>query len=168
MPLRGLCLLFSTYDKTPFRNSPRKALLIPIQIGQMVGALFVWISDWQGRKLAIFVGCVGVCIGAIVTATAPTLGGFIGGRFLLSFFSSIAVTASPLILIEIAPPQYRATVSGIYNTLYYFVSIHYPSRGVPSSRSRVLSLLVVLYTELTSPLHLVELSLNGVYLCGFN
>lgn len=87
----------------------------------MVGALFVWISDWRGRKLAIFVGCLGVCVGAIVTATAPTLAGFIGGRFLLAFFSSIAVTASPLLLIEVAPPQYRATVSGIYNTLYYLV-----------------------------------------------
>ena len=88
----------------------------------MAGALFVWISDWRGRKLAIFVGCLGVCVGAVVTATAPTLGGFIGGRFLLAFFSSIAITASPLILIEIAPPQYRATVSGIYNTLYNLVS----------------------------------------------
>jgi MFS family permease len=89
----------------------------------MVGALFVWIADWRGRKLAIFIGCVGVVIGAIVTATAPTSAGFIGGRFLLAFFSSIAVTAAPLILIEIAPPQYRAAVSGIYNTLYYFGSI---------------------------------------------
>ncbi|TKA75488.1 hypothetical protein B0A49_02019 [Cryomyces minteri] len=92
-------------------------------VGQMVGALFVWIADWQGRKLGIFVGCVGVCVGAVVTATSPTLGGFIGGRFLLAFFSSIATTAAPLILIEIAPPQYRATVSGIYNTLYYLGSI---------------------------------------------
>ena len=33
------------------------------QIGQMVGALFIWFADWQGRKLAIFVGCIGVCVG---------------------------------------------------------------------------------------------------------
>ena len=114
----------------PVRNSSQQQSLTILKIGQMIGALFVWISDWQGRKLAIFIGCVGVCIGAIVTATAPTLGGFIGGRFLLSFFSSIATTASPLILIELAPPQYRATVSGIYNTLYYFVSVLNPIWGV--------------------------------------
>lgn len=35
------------------------------QIGQMVGALFVWVSDWRGRRLSIFVGCLGVCIGAL-------------------------------------------------------------------------------------------------------
>lgn len=48
---------------------------------------------------------------------------FIGGRFLLSFCSTIATVAAPLYLVEIAPPQYRATVAGTYNTLYYMGSI---------------------------------------------
>ena len=72
--------------------------------------------------MLIFVGCFGVCIGTIVTATAKTLATFIGGRFLLSFFSTLATTAAPLYLIELAPPQYRGTVAGMYNTLYYMVS----------------------------------------------
>lgn len=88
----------------------------------MVGALFIWVADWQGRRLPIFIGCLGVCVGTIVTSTAPTLASFVGGRFLLSFFSTLASTASPLYLIEIAPPQYRGTVAGMYNTLYYLVS----------------------------------------------
>lgn len=33
------------------------------QIGQMIGALFIWIADWRGRRLAIFIGCCGVVIG---------------------------------------------------------------------------------------------------------
>lgn len=45
------------------------------------------------------------------------------GRFLLSFFSTLATTAAPLYLIEIAPPLYRGTVAGLYNTLYYMGSI---------------------------------------------
>jgi hypothetical protein len=89
------------------------------QIGQMVGALFAWVADWQGRRWPIFVGCIGVCVGSVITATAPTLGAFIGGRFILSFFSTIATITAPLYLIEIAPPQYRGTVAGSYNTLYY-------------------------------------------------
>lgn len=42
------------------------------QVGQMTGALFVWLADWQGRKIPIFLGCFGVIIGTIVTATAKT------------------------------------------------------------------------------------------------
>lgn len=88
----------------------------------MAAAPFVWLADWKGRRPTIFIGCLGVCIGSVITATSPTLGGFIAGRFLLSFFSTIAATAAPLYLIEIAPPQYRGTMAGMYNTLYYFVS----------------------------------------------
>lgn len=88
----------------------------------MAGALFIWVADWRGRRLPIFVGCLGVCVGTIVTCTAKTLSIFVGGRFLLSFFSTIATTSAPLYLIEIAAPQYRGTVAGMYNTLYYLVS----------------------------------------------
>ena len=80
-------------------------------------------SRLKGRRLSIFIRIFGVCIGTIVTSTAPTLAVFIGGRFLLSFFSTFASTAAPLYLIEIAPPLYRGTVAGLYNTLYYLGSI---------------------------------------------
>lgn len=40
------------------------------QIGTMVGALFAWVADWKGRKLPIFVGCLGVVVATIITATA--------------------------------------------------------------------------------------------------
>jgi MFS family permease len=98
------------------------------QIGQMVGALFTWICDWQGRKLPIFGGCLGVVISTVITAVAPNrkstavlianllitsqVPTFIGGRFLLSFCSTIATVAAPLYLVEIAPPLYRGTVAG--------------------------------------------------------
>jgi len=42
---------------------------------------------------------------------------------LLSFFSTFAYVAAPIYLIEIAPPLYRGTVAGLYNTLYYMGSI---------------------------------------------
>ncbi|KXL45117.1 MAG: hypothetical protein FE78DRAFT_90865, partial [Acidomyces sp. 'richmondensis'] len=71
----------------------------------------------------IFAGCVGVLVGTIITATAKDLATFVGGRFLLSFFCTLATTAAPMLVIELAPPQYRATVSGLYNTLWYMGSI---------------------------------------------
>ena len=111
------------YNLPPEGNSGTGIVFAIFQIGQMVGALFIWACDWQGRRWPMFIGCLGVCVGAVITATAPTLSGFIGGRFLLSFFSTIAATAAPLYLIELAPPQYRGTVAGMYNTLYYLGSI---------------------------------------------
>ena len=111
------------YNLPPEGNSGTGIVFAIFQVGQMTGALFTWAADWQGRRWPMFIGCLGVCVGSIVTATAPTLGGFIGGRFLLSFFSTIATVAAPLYLIELAPPQYRGTVAGMYNTLYYLGSI---------------------------------------------
>ncbi|EME78125.1 uncharacterized protein MYCFIDRAFT_63887 [Pseudocercospora fijiensis CIRAD86] len=61
--------------------------------------------------------------GLVFSIFSPTLGAFIGGRFILAFFSSFACVAAPMYLLEVAPPQYRATVSGMYNTLYYFGAI---------------------------------------------
>ena len=92
-------------------------------IGQMIGALFTWCNDWRGRKFMVIFGCVGVVACAIFTATAPTLSSFIGARFLLSFFSTLASSAAPLLLVEVAPPLLRGSVAGGYNTLYYMGSI---------------------------------------------
>jgi MFS family permease len=93
------------------------------QIGQMIGALFTWMADWRGRKFNILLGCGGVVFSTILVSLAPTLPVFIGGRFLLSFFSTIATVGAPLLLVEIAPPLYRGTLAGGYNTLYYMGSI---------------------------------------------
>lgn len=93
------------------------------QIGQMAGALFTWICDWRGRKITLVVSSFLICASAVFTAVAPTLSSFIGARFLLSFFSTINGVAAPMLLVEIAPPLHRATVAGIYNTLWYMGSI---------------------------------------------
>lgn len=92
-------------------------------IGQMLGALFIWVNDLFGRKRTLVVTALGVCCSAVFTALAPTLPTFIVARFLLSFFSTICCVSAPMLLVEIAPPLHRATVAGIYNTLYYMGSI---------------------------------------------
>lgn len=113
---------YTNYYNLPESGNSSTGIVFAIfQVGQMTGALFTWAADWQGRRWPIFVGCLGVCVGTIVTATAPTLNAFIGGRFLLSFFSTLATCAAPMYLIELAPPQLRGTVAGMYNTLYYLV-----------------------------------------------
>jgi len=131
---------YQDYYNLPENGAASTGVVFAIfQIGQIVGALFVWIADWQGRRFSIFVGTCGVVIGksrkkfkadnsnnslgTIITSTAKDLPTFVGGRFLLSFFCTFAYVAAPLYLIEIAPPLYRGTVAGLYNTLYYMGSI---------------------------------------------
>jgi MFS family permease len=79
--------------------------------------------DWYGRVWHIFFGCLGVIIGTIITGLATNLPMFIGGRFLLAFFATLATTAAPLYLVEISPAAYRGTIAGAYNTFYYLGSI---------------------------------------------
>ncbi|KAI5462795.1 general substrate transporter [Mariannaea sp. PMI_226] len=92
-------------------------------VGQMCGALFIWMTDWYGRTWHIFFGCLGVCIGTIVTALSTSLPMFIAGRFLLSFFATCAHTAAPLYLVELVPAAYRGTIAGMYNTFYNVGSV---------------------------------------------
>lgn len=93
------------------------------QIGQMIGALFVWMIDLWGRKWTMICSAAMIVASAIFTALAPTLPSFIAARFLLSFFSTICTIAAPVLLVEIAPPLHRATVAGTFNTLWYMGSI---------------------------------------------
>jgi MFS family permease len=114
---------YTNYYNLPAKGTASTGIVFAIfQVGQMTASLFVWIADWRGRTQLIFIGALGVAIGTVVTATAPNLPTFIGGRFLLSFFATLACSASPLYLVEVAPPQYRGTLAGMYNTFYYFVS----------------------------------------------
>ncbi|KAH7129721.1 general substrate transporter [Dactylonectria estremocensis] len=111
------------YDLEKGGSSTTGLVFSIFQVGQMTGALFLWICDWRGRKMTLLVSAFFICCSAVFTAMAPTLSSFIGARFLLSFFSTICCGAAPMLLVEIAPPLHRATVAGTYNTLYYMGSI---------------------------------------------
>lgn len=143
---------YTAYYNLPAEGNSGTGIVFAIfQVGQMTGALFSWVSDWHGRRWPIFIGCFGTCIGAVITSIAPTIPAFIGGRFLLSFFSTIATAAAPMYLIEIAPPHQRGTIAGMYNTLYYLVSA-FPKicRGVLTTDIRARFLQLRWCTELNN------------------
>ncbi|KAI1815684.1 general substrate transporter [Poronia punctata] len=115
---------YTEYFGLPATGDASTGIVFAIfQVGQMGGALFVWMIDWYGRIWHIWIGCVGVIIGTVITGLATNLPVFIGGRFLLSFFATLATTAAPLYLVEISPAAYRGTIAGAYNTFYYVGSI---------------------------------------------
>lgn len=105
-------------------SSTGTGLIVSIYyIGQIVGAFFCSVMDWKGRKFAIIIGCIGVCIGTVITAVAKDINTLIGGRFFLSFSATIAYAAGPTYCVEIAPSHLRGTVAGLYNTLWYVGSL---------------------------------------------
>ncbi|KAL2831702.1 putative transporter [Aspergillus cavernicola] len=115
---------YQSYYNLGSSGSSTTGLVFSIfNIGQMAGALFAWTTDLFGRRKTLVATALGVCCSAVFTALAPTLPAFIAARFLVSFFSTICCIAAPMLLVEIAPPLHRASVAGIYNTLYYVGSI---------------------------------------------
>nr|SIT60472.1 Lac12-2p [Kluyveromyces marxianus] len=92
-------------------------------IGQICGAFFAPIMDWKGRKPAILIGCFGVVVASVVTGATTTKSGLIGGRWMLSFFATIANSAAPAYCVEVSPVHLRGKVAGLYNTLWYCGSI---------------------------------------------
>ena len=63
--------------------------------------------DRFGRRAAMFVGGVIICIGTAVMSTSALANQFIAGRFIVGFGISFMITAGPTYVAEIAPPQWR-------------------------------------------------------------
>ncbi|KAJ7209034.1 general substrate transporter [Mycena rebaudengoi] len=54
--------------------------------------------------------------GAIVATTSRSLGALLGGRFVLGLGVGIVQTASPSYVVEMAPPQWRGRLTGLFNS----------------------------------------------------
>ncbi|KFY23387.1 hypothetical protein V493_05895 [Pseudogymnoascus sp. VKM F-4281 (FW-2241)] len=77
-----------------------------------------YVADKWGRKFAITLGCLIMCVGGCLSAFANSYEMFIAGRFVLGFGNSFAQMCSPLLLTEICHPQHRGPVTAIYNCLW--------------------------------------------------
>lgn len=93
-------------------------------VGNLVGAFFAApASDRLGRRAGMFLGSLFIVIGTIIEATAPerNIGQFMGGRFLIGFGMTLASTAAPVYLVEMAFPSWRGIFGGLYNVVGYYV-----------------------------------------------
>ncbi|KAG2733417.1 hypothetical protein G9P44_002942 [Scheffersomyces stipitis] len=90
--------------------------------GAICATIFIWLGDYIGRVLTIIIGLVGTIVGSIVVSSTHNHSAYIGGRFLLSFFSTIANCTAAILLTESVPYDMRWLV-GCFNTFYYIGSI---------------------------------------------
>lgn len=91
-------------------------------VGQIIGCFFAApISDGLGRRFGMGIGSTIIILGAIIQASSQSIGAFMGGRLVLGLGVSIAMTAAPVYLVEIAYPPWRGALTGLYNVLGWYI-----------------------------------------------
>ncbi|KAF7301979.1 MFS domain-containing protein [Mycena indigotica] len=99
-------------------------ILCAYSIGSIVAVPIAGpVTDRLGRRGGMFVGAVIILIGSVAVTTATRVGALLGGRFVLGLGVSIVQTAAPSYVVEMAPPQWRGRLTGLFNTFYYAGSI---------------------------------------------
>ncbi|KAL2837705.1 general substrate transporter [Aspergillus pseudoustus] len=95
------------------------------QFGSLAAILVApYIADRYGRKFGAGIGNLFIIVGAIIQVVPGTTKGmFMGGRVLLGFGSNISEAAAPLLVVELAHPQHRGTVSALFNVVFYIGAI---------------------------------------------
>lgn len=71
----------------------------------------------------MFIGALIIIVGSVTVTTAHNISALLGGRFVLGLGVSIVQTAAPSYVVEMAPPQWRGRLTGLFNTFYYAGSI---------------------------------------------
>ncbi|KAK6456498.1 major facilitator superfamily domain-containing protein [Scheffersomyces xylosifermentans] len=79
--------------------------------GAICATVFIWLGDYIGRMLTIMIGLSGTIVAAIIISCTNDHGTYIGGRFLLSFFSTIANCAAAMLLTESIPQDMRCIIA---------------------------------------------------------
>ncbi|KAH7333440.1 general substrate transporter [Rhexocercosporidium sp. MPI-PUGE-AT-0058] len=107
-------------------KSPDANLLGLINTSYSIGAIVAgWfiagpIADWLGRRAGMGIGCLITVIATIVQTFTPhhRLGVFIFGRVLIGIGQGIALTAGPVYIGEITPPEIRGKVMSFWQLFY--------------------------------------------------
>ncbi|KAI0025434.1 general substrate transporter [Xylariomycetidae sp. FL0641] len=91
-------------------------------IGAIVAGWFLGgpIADYFGRRVGMGTGCVLTIIATFMQAFAPrhNLGCFIGGRVIIGLGQGIALTAGPIYIGEVSPPEIRGKIMTFWQMFY--------------------------------------------------
>ncbi|KZV62742.1 hexose transporter [Peniophora sp. CONT] len=138
-----LCLLTSSYNGfdgslmnglqtmptwTGYFNNPQGSQLGLLNAIQNIGGLAAYpfasyLADGLGRRYTIILGAIIVLAATAIQTASTSVGMFIGARFMVGFGVTWAQNASPLLVTELSYPPYRAALTSLYNSLWYFGSI---------------------------------------------
>ncbi|KAH8593623.1 general substrate transporter [Bisporella sp. PMI_857] len=89
-------------------------------LGAMLSTPFsAFISDRFGRRWSVLVGSFIMILGVIMQCASTTIGLFLGGRIVVGFGITLALTAAPILISELAHPRHRVLFGSLYNTSFY-------------------------------------------------
>lgn len=113
---------FHKFFGTEMQGSSIGAVFALYSVGNILGCLVAApAADIFGRKFGMITGSIFVIIGTVIQAAAQNVGTFMAGRLFLGFGCTIAVTASPIYLVEMAYPSWRGTLAGLYNVGGWYI-----------------------------------------------
>ncbi|KAL4873654.1 hypothetical protein BDV12DRAFT_159352 [Aspergillus spectabilis] len=91
-------------------------------VGAIFGGFFLGgpIADFLGRKFGMGIGCVLVIVSTFMQTWAPrhNIGCFIAGRCIIGVGQGIALTAGPIYIGELAPPEIRGKIMTFWQMFY--------------------------------------------------
>ncbi|CAI7566717.1 unnamed protein product [Penicillium discolor] len=132
------CMVLYGYDASVFNsvqgsknwlawmNNPNAATIGSINTAYTVGAIFGGFflggpcADFLGRKLGMGIGCVLVIVATFMQTFAPrhNLACFLAGRCIIGIGQGIALTAGPIYIGELAPPEIRGKIMTFWQMFY--------------------------------------------------
>ncbi|KAJ5588582.1 hypothetical protein N7537_011260 [Penicillium hordei] len=132
------CMVLYGYDASVFNsvqgsknwlawmNNPNAATIGSINTAYTVGAIFGGFflggpcADFLGRKLGMGIGCVLVIVATFMQTFSPRhdLACFLAGRCIIGIGQGIALTAGPIYIGELAPPEIRGKIMTFWQMFY--------------------------------------------------
>ncbi|KAJ5516641.1 hypothetical protein N7527_008201 [Penicillium freii] len=132
------CMVLYGYDASVFNsvqgsknwlawmNNPNAATIGSINTAYTVGAIFGGFflggpcADFLGRKLGMGIGCILVIVATFMQTFAPRhdLACFLAGRCIIGIGQGIALTAGPIYIGELAPPEIRGKIMTFWQMFY--------------------------------------------------
>lgn len=109
-------------------NHPDGSTLGFMSAAQNFGSLLClpivpYISDGIGRKKTLAIGSFIIMGGVILQTLSANVGHFIASRCVIGLGICLITNSAPVLVTELAYPTQRASLTALYNTLWYFGSI---------------------------------------------
>ncbi|KAI9368990.1 general substrate transporter [Aspergillus egyptiacus] len=109
-----------------FFNNPNPQMIGAVNtaytVGAIVGGFFFGgpIADYLGRKFGMAVGCVLVIVATFMQTWSPrhNIACFLAGRCIIGIGQGIALTAGPIYIGELAPPEIRGKIMTFWQMFY--------------------------------------------------
>ena len=116
---------FSTHWGIETESTGMSTMMVLYKVGSWVAAFVAGpVSDKWGRRFGMASGAVVVAVGTVLMCVADNgkssgYGLMLVGRFFAGFGVNVTCASAPSYVVELAPPQYRGTIGGAYNTFWF-------------------------------------------------